>query len=353
MPNQTATVYGVAGASALAQHHTLAQGFLADPEAKGPPPAPFTTSLRAPRAWTFMPYARLPLIFGGVGALILAVLWRMSESSSAGQPLFAYILWIAYSSPPLLIVTAPAALTVSFLWALIAYSSHSTRRAEHRRAYDEAQAFPALTAAYAAYMIWFAQQTEFIVYARDLLDRDPGSKYLSECLPWETTRWQVGASGEARVGKELAKLPGTFTVFHDAAVAGSNANVDHVVVGPQGLIIVDTKVRGGRITFDGGTVIADGAVPDINPFDTLDFEAASVELAVGVPYTATIMVFPDSVLVDPHIRQVFDRPRPTFVVGVRHLAEALTVGLPGISAHSTVAVNETTQRMLGGFLPAV
>ena len=49
-----------------------------------------------------------------------------------------------------------------------------------------------------------------------------------------------------RTTPELATLPDTFTVFHDAAVTDSNANVDHVVVGPQGLIIVDTKVRGGR-----------------------------------------------------------------------------------------------------------
>lgn len=67
--------------------------------------------------------------------------------------------------------------------------------------------------------------------------------------------WAAGAAGERRVAAALTGLPQGWTVLHDRLLRPglSEANLDHVVVGPGGLFLVDTKNRAGRVTqWDGG-----------------------------------------------------------------------------------------------------
>lgn len=51
--------------------------------------------------------------------------------------------------------------------------------------------------------------------------------------------WLWGAWGEEYTGEELAKLDSDWHVFHD--IRRSQGNWDHVVVGPGGLFLLDTK----------------------------------------------------------------------------------------------------------------
>ena len=67
--------------------------------------------------------------------------------------------------------------------------------------------------------------------------------------------WAAGADGERRVGAELSTLPAAWTVLHDRLLrpGQSAANLDHVVVGPAGLVLVDAKNWSGSVTaWDGG-----------------------------------------------------------------------------------------------------
>ncbi len=70
---------------------------------------------------------------------------------------------------------------------------------------------------------------------------------------------KLAEEGERKVGQELEKLRELgYEVFHD--VPGPNFNVDHVLVGPGGLVCVETKtwskpVDGeARILFDGEVI---------------------------------------------------------------------------------------------------
>lgn len=55
-------------------------------------------------------------------------------------------------------------------------------------------------------------------------------------------RWLRGAAGEDATAALLAALPRRrWIVFHDRAVPGSSANLDHVVIGPTGVWVIDTK----------------------------------------------------------------------------------------------------------------
>lgn len=61
-----------------------------------------------------------------------------------------------------------------------------------------------------------------------------------------TKAWKVGAEGEQRVAEVMATATGV-EVLHDRRVPGSRANIDHIVVGPQGVFVVDAKKYTGAV----------------------------------------------------------------------------------------------------------
>jgi hypothetical protein len=67
--------------------------------------------------------------------------------------------------------------------------------------------------------------------------------------PSEQARtWQRGAAGERRTARLLDRLTREgYVVFHDLAVPGSDANVDHLVIGPTGLFVIDSKQWSGSV----------------------------------------------------------------------------------------------------------
>lgn len=61
-----------------------------------------------------------------------------------------------------------------------------------------------------------------------------------------TKAWKVGAEGEQRVAEVMATATGV-EVLHDRLVPGTRANIDHIVVGPNGVFVVDAKKYTGAI----------------------------------------------------------------------------------------------------------
>lgn len=59
-----------------------------------------------------------------------------------------------------------------------------------------------------------------------------------------------GAEGEKQVAEALARgLPDTYLVLHDVTVASrSQAQCDHLVLGPNGIFVIETKAYAGRLT---------------------------------------------------------------------------------------------------------
>jgi hypothetical protein len=85
---------------------------------------------------------------------------------------------------------------------------------------------------------------------RAVLRRKPRAAPLSP----GTKAWDIGAKGERRVAKVLDRCTGV-RVLHDVGVPGSSANIDHIVIGPGGVFVVDAKLykraRVGRRVFPG------------------------------------------------------------------------------------------------------
>jgi hypothetical protein len=74
--------------------------------------------------------------------------------------------------------------------------------------------------------------------------------------PASERAWQTGAEGERRLAADLEKrLSDTPVMFlHDRRIPGTRANLDHLVVAPSGVFVIDTKRYVGRIErrVDGG-----------------------------------------------------------------------------------------------------
>lgn len=70
-------------------------------------------------------------------------------------------------------------------------------------------------------------------------------------------RYYGGADGEYDVGAVLAQLPDEFHVFHGLGFYAGD--VDHVVIGPTGVYVVETKNHTGTITARDGRLCRNGA----------------------------------------------------------------------------------------------
>jgi len=65
------------------------------------------------------------------------------------------------------------------------------------------------------------------------------------------TTWGSGAEGEEKVAEYLSLLDEKYSVIHDVVLPGRIGNIDHIVLGPNGIFVVETKNHKGYITCNG------------------------------------------------------------------------------------------------------
>lgn len=91
-------------------------------------------------------------------------------------------------------------------------------------------------------------------------------------------RVRLGRDGERVVGQKLEALRAAGAqVFHD--VPGDDFNLDHVVVSPRGIYVIETKTvtkpsPNARITVEGAVLRIDGRIPSRDPIVQASSEAA-------------------------------------------------------------------------------
>jgi hypothetical protein len=96
-----------------------------------------------------------------------------------------------------------------------------------------------------------------------------GIHYIRQAvtLGMERANYRLGLAGEREVAAQLHALQAAgYHVFHDVPVERESGmeNIDHLAVGPHGLVVIETKARGipinettgnDRVTFDGTRLI--------------------------------------------------------------------------------------------------
>lgn len=81
----------------------------------------------------------------------------------------------------------------------------------------------------------------------------------AERLQRSAALWEQGAEGEVAVARALEALPDGWVVLHDLAWPGrQRANLDHVVIGPGGVFVVDAKNWTGRIEVRDQVLVQNG-----------------------------------------------------------------------------------------------
>ena len=131
------------------------------------------------------------------------------------------------------------------------------------------------------------------------------------------TRYRKGIRGEELVSSLLAGLPDDFYLINDVTLPGHRGNIDHVLVGPCGVVTIETKNYRGVIRCDRDQWFVDGrrirsisrqvvqgamAVKDCLSDRSAAFRTSRARWVEGV-----------AVFTNPLCRLEINRPGPTIV----------------------------------------
>ena len=61
------------------------------------------------------------------------------------------------------------------------------------------------------------------------------------------SRWSVGKNGESKVTEALKSLPDEYVVLNDIVLPDRKGNVDHLLIGPNGVFVIETKNYSGFV----------------------------------------------------------------------------------------------------------
>jgi Nuclease-related domain len=100
----------------------------------------------------------------------------------------------------------------------------------------------------------------------------------------DAVAWRRGALGERRTARLLGPLDRHgWVVLHDLAVPGSRANLDHLVIGPGGVFVIDSKQYRGRLQLDPSGRLWHGRYPLSPILRAVEFEADQAALVLTDP----------------------------------------------------------------------
>ena len=103
--------------------------------------------------------------------------------------------------------------------------------------------------------------------------------------------WQRGAQGERRTARLLRRLTRDgYICFHDLAVSGSDANIDHLVIGPTGVFVIDSKQWTGHVHQDADGLAWHNHYPLDRTLATVRWEAEAISRVLGTRTAALVSV---------------------------------------------------------------
>ena len=90
----------------------------------------------------------------------------------------------------------------------------------------------------------------------------------------DAAAWRRGAEGERRTARLLDPLEQHgWAILPDLAIPGSRANIDHLVIGPGGVFVIDSKQYRGRLHLDPTGRLWHGRYPLTPALGAVSFEA--------------------------------------------------------------------------------
>jgi Nuclease-related domain len=112
----------------------------------------------------------------------------------------------------------------------------------------------------------------------------------------EASAWRKGARGERRTARRLRRLVRRgYVAFHDLAMPSSRANIDHLLIGPSGVFVIDSKQYSGCIQQTPDGHVWHNHYPMDEQLATVRAEAGAVEAILGAPVIPLLCVHGASV----------------------------------------------------------
>jgi hypothetical protein len=107
----------------------------------------------------------------------------------------------------------------------------------------------------------------------------------------DVVAWRQGAAGERRTARLLDSLERHgWAVLHDLAIPRSRANLDHLVIGPGGVFVIDSKQYRGRLQLDPTGRLWHGRYPLAPTLQAVSFEADQAAQVLPDPGVAVVPI---------------------------------------------------------------
>ena len=107
----------------------------------------------------------------------------------------------------------------------------------------------------------------------------------------DAVAWRRGAVGERRTARLLGPLERQgWAVLHDLTVPGSRANIDHLVIGPGGIFVIDSKHYRGHLQLDPSGRLWHGRYPLAPTLRAVSFEADRAARVLPDPGVAVVPI---------------------------------------------------------------
>ncbi|PFG39957.1 DnaJ-like protein [Georgenia soli] len=189
---------------------------------------------------------------------------------------------------------------------------------------------------------------------------DPYQEDLLRRAPLEVRHALADALAEEATARIVSSLGPAFAVWHDVATArdseawtrdaglgpSESAKLDHVVLGPTGLFVLQSEDWGAPARPRGGDLVSDALPPGAQPLRSLA-RRARIARSWGAAVTALVVVLPDGALEEDVVLLRRGRGRRPARLAVRRssLSFLLTVGLPGTGRLPDAAFFELRARL--------
>lgn len=112
--------------------------------------------------------------------------------------------------------------------------------------------------------------------------------------PQRVQAWEKGARGEEAIGTFLDQqaAAGGYRTLHDRRIPGTKANIDHIVIAPSGVYVIDAKNYRGMVTIErqGGWLSKESATLRVGSRNCTSL-VAGVQWQVGVVRNALAAQF--------------------------------------------------------------
>ncbi len=185
------------------------------------------------------------------------------------------------------------------------------------------------------------EREQYLALIREWVGRgvtldDPYDPALVRSAPREVRMWLAKAIAEESTAGLVSTLGVGFTIWNNVLTGRSSGGVpetiDHVVLGPGGLFAIQSEDWGSPVRLRKDELVGESLPPDAEPLHELSRGAKMLGRALGVRFTALVIVVPDEALEEPLEEVSRGRLAGSVVVRRSLLASLLRNGAGGAAS---------------------